>query len=398
MKTLHFDPFSGASGDMILGALVDVGLPIATLTSGLSHLKVEGFRLTSERVQRGTLSGTKVSVVIEKDAPELPGKPHAMLQIIEQSALPVPVKEGAARIIRLLADAEARVHGGTADEAHFHEVGRLDALVDIVGAAVGVHALGVDLVTCSAVATGKGDLVCSHGRLPVPSPATAALLRGVPTRETGAEGERTTPTGAAILLGLCARFGARPTGVYSAVGYGAGDRDDGPLPNLLRVFVGHDAPKTQSLAMVETNLDDISPEILGGLFDALFAVGALDVWMTPTHMKKGRLGFVVSVLCSLEKGPAVEAVLFRETSTLGLRSLVVERTALARRTVQVETGFGTVRVKVGLLPQGGEKPAPEYEDCAAVARSSGRPVREIYLAALRAYEPDAAPREEEHED
>jgi uncharacterized protein (TIGR00299 family) protein len=384
MKFAHFDPFAGAAGDMILGALVDAGLDLGVLSRELAKLGVGGFRLSAEKVQRGPLAGTRVLVEIGPDAPTLPPTPDGLAELILGSGLGKGVRRKAAEIVRILGRAEAAVHGVDPREVHFHEVGSLDALVDITGAAAAVELMGIGAVTSSPVTTGSGKLRCKHGTLPVPAPATAEILRGVPTRSVDSGAEMTTPTGAAVLRGLCSSFGPRPDGVCSAVGYGAGSREEGPVPNLLRVFVGTRSAPAPGIWQIEVNLDDITPELLGGLFPKLLEAGALDAWVMPATMKKNRPGFVVAALCTEETLPEVESTLLRETTTLGLRRHRTERTVLPRETMEVETGFGPVRVKVGILPDGTRKFSPEYDDCLRLSESTGQPLREVFEAAMRA--------------
>ncbi len=381
MKFAHFDPFSGVSGDMILGSLVDAGLNPADLEAELAKLKVKGFRLHASKVSRGPISATKLDVVIDPSAPELPEHPSEIEAIILGSGLRPAVREHAAKTVRILAEAEARVHGTAHGHVHFHEVGRLDALVDIAGAAAGLDLLGIESVTSSPVATGRGEVACSHGLLPVPAPATVEILKGIPTSETAENRELATPTGVAILKAHCSAFGRRPRGTFTDIGYGAGSRSDGRLPNVLRVFIGFENAAWETMFQLEVNLDDVTPQAIGALYETLFSKGAVDVWVTPAFMKKNRPGFVVSALCPLSAVRDVEHALFTETSTLGVRCFEADRTVLDREIIEVETKFGRIRIKVGRIPGGGSKYAPEYEDCLAAAKKHGVPLREVILEA-----------------
>ncbi len=381
MKFAHFDPFSGVSGDMILGCLLDAGLSRSSLCAELDKLGVGGFSIESRKVMRGPIAATKVDVLIDDSAEPLPPHPDGIIRIIAGSRLDDAVKDKASRTVSILAEAEASVHGTTVDRIHFHEVGSLDALIDIAGAAAGLRLLGVDSVSSSPVATGRGEVECSHGRLPVPAPATAEILRGVPTFEAHAFGELATPTGAAILKAHCSAFGQRPPGTFTAVGYGAGGREDGAMPNALRLFLGFGPASWDSMFQVEVNLDDVTPQTVGMLFDELFKAGSVDVWVTPVHMKKNRPGFVVSALCPASAVPHVEAVFFRETSTLGTRRFEARRTVLDRSIKTVATRFGPIRIKTGTLPDGNTKSAPEYEDCLEASRRCGVPLADVFREA-----------------
>jgi uncharacterized protein (TIGR00299 family) protein len=381
-RIAYFDCFSGVAGDMILGALVDAGLEIGALASGLQALDLEGYALKARRVSKAGLGATQVEVALEGDRAPFEN-PSALIDLIGASALPETVRERSIRVVERIRDAEAAVHAKPESEVHFHEIGLVDTAVDVVGAVLGLEMLGVERVRASAVAVGRGFLECRHGTLPVPPPASVEILKTVPTVQVDVEGEIATPTGCALLATLAEGFGIRPQMTYDRVGYGAGERDLGNRPNLLRVFLG-ETGADEALAdavMLETNLDDASPQLLGALFARLFEAGALDVWATPCTMKKNRPGIVLSVLCPGEIRSRAEDLLFAETTTLGVRMTGVRRSVLDRRMETVETPWGTVRVKVASLPGGRLKWSPEFEDCASRAREAGIPVREVLEAA-----------------
>jgi hypothetical protein len=385
MKIAYFDCFSGVAGDMILGALVDAGLPFEDLAGGLRALPVEGWSLRSRKVKKASLQGTKVDVVIEGHGHDR-GHGHGhgtgpmdLLGTVARSALPGEVKDRASDVIRKLAEAEAAVHGTTPDRVHFHELGGIDTIVDVCGAVLGLHLLKIEEVWASPVSIGRGFLDTAHGRLPSPPPASVEILKGVPTVEIAVEGEIATPTGCAVLATLAEGFGRQPAMVYDRVGYGAGDRDFPGFANLLRVLLGkrEGAAGGDRAVVLETNLDDLSPQVVGALYDRLFEAGALDVWTTAAGMKKGRPGIVLSVLAPPGRERAVESVLFAETTTLGVRRHEVDRSVLARETATVATRWGEVRVKVATLPEGTRRGAPEFEDCLALARKAGVPVQDV---------------------
>jgi len=374
---------------MLLGALVDAGADLEAVRRHLATLPVDGFALeVREEVRRG-LRCTRLEVRIEEGA----GHHHRGLAeveaILDAGDLPPGAAERAKAVFRRLAEAEARVHGETPETVHFHEVGAVDAIVDIAGAATALALLGADRLVCSPLPMGSGWVEAAHGRLPVPAPAVLELVRGLPTAECPEGGERTTPTGAAILTTLAERFGPMPAMTVQAVGYGAGSRRGAHLPNVLRVVVGEpagaDAAETDSLWLLETNLDDATPETLAAAAEALRQAGARDVWMTPAVMKKGRAGVVLACLAEDGTLEAVEAALFAETPAFGLRRVRVARSVLAREHVRVKTPYGQVRIKVGR--RGGQvvTASPEYEDCLAAARARGVAFREVFEAARAAW-------------
>jgi len=480
-KIAYFDPFSGASGDMILGALVDAGLPLATLERELDKLGVGGYTLSAEKVVRNTIGGTKVNVTLhnhthdhdhahsdehnhshdhahphehthshdhdhdhdhghdhshehththdhahehthdhqhdhDHDHGHDHGHDHAhphthdhthehdhaddhdhvhrglpdILHIIGHADLPEADKERASAVFQRLAEAEAHVHRCPVDEIHFHEVGAVDAIVDIVGAVVGLRLLGVERVVSGPLRTGSGFVDCAHGRLPLPAPATAKLLEGVPSVGTTIEGELTTPTGAALVSTLAEAFGPRPPMTVASVGCGAGTAEREALPNLLRCFIGEtidaeSSDEADQVVMLEANLDDLSPEIAGHVVERLFDAGVLDAFLTPIYMKKNRPAFLLTVLVEPVAAAATEELLLTETSTFGVRRTLASRRKLRRDWAEVETPHGTVHIKLGYLGDRLVHAAPEFEDCRAVANRKGLPLKQVYQAAFDAF-------------
>ncbi len=395
MKIAYFDPFSGASGDMILGALVDAGVSTRTLRGELRKLPLDGFSISARRVQRGSLAASKVTV---RAKPAGHGHHHHhphrrlpdILHIIDRAGLPDGDKARASAVFRRLAAAEAAVHGCGLDEIHFHEVGAVDAIVDIVGAVVGLRLLGVERVESGPLRTGTGFVDCAHGRLPLPAPATAALLEGVPSVGTEVEGELTTPTGAALLTTLAEAFGPRPPMAVEAVGYGAGDAERESPPNLLRLFVGEaveaePGDEADQVVVLEANLDDLSPEIAGHVVERLFDAGVRDAFLSPVQMKKCRPGFLLTVLVDPVAAAATEELILTETTSFGVRRTLATRRKLRREWAKVRTKHGTARIKLGYLGDRLVQAAPEYEDCRGIANRRGLPLKTVYEAALDAF-------------
>lgn len=381
MRVAYFDCFSGASGDMILGALVDAGLPLDDLRAALAGLPLRGYTLEAERVTRAGMAATRVRVH-RRETPQPRRTLGDILDLLNRSTLPPEDRERTRRVFIALADAEARVHGVAPDQIHFHEVGAVDAIVDVTGAVVGLRLLSVAEVYVSPLPLGGGTVRAEHGTLPVPAPATLALLAsaGAPLRPGADEPlmELVTPTGAALLTTL-GRF-ARPAMRLERIGVGAGGRDLPDRPNVLRLWLGEtearDAVRTMVLA--ETNIDDMPGELFGHAMERLFAAGAADVWFTPIQMKKDRPAVMLSVLCQPELEEAVVTTLLRQTSTLGVRVREVRRYEAPREQVQFPSSLGPAAVKVKRLP--GEPPhiAPEYEACRALAARTGLPLAEVY--------------------
>ncbi|MGD2111243.1 MAG: nickel pincer cofactor biosynthesis protein LarC [Phycisphaerae bacterium] len=386
MNVAYFDCFSGAGGDMIVASLIDAGADAQTLREGLSGLGVEGYALSIERINKQGFAATRFHVQLDRDC----SQPHRHLKdvvgVLERSTLSASVQRRAVSVFTRLAEAEAKVHGTTVEQVHFHEVGAVDALLDVVGAVLGLELLGVERVVCSAVPTGSGTVVCEHGVIPVPAPATAELLRGVPLASTEETGELLTPTAAAVLTTLAVEFGPLPAMTVRSVGHGAGTRDGKRVANVLRVMVGEcaDDADTDSISVVEANLDDATPEVTGHCMERLFAAGALDVYAVPIQMKKSRPGVVLTALCEHARAAELEAIIFAETPTFGVRRHSVTRAKMRRRHETVSTRFGEIRMKVG--ERGGVVTAsPEYEDCQSAAKKHGAALRDVMAAANAAW-------------
>ncbi len=368
---------------MIVASLIDAGADLAVLRDGLAGLGLAGHALSIERVCKQGFAAIRFDVALNT----VEKQPHRHLKhvtdILERSKVPDRVRDRSVRIFTRLAEAEARVHGTTVDKVHFHEVGAVDAILDVVGATWALELLNVERVLCSPIPVGSGTISCSHGVMPVPAPATAELLKGVPIATCDETGELTTPTGAAILTTLSEGFGSTPAMTIESIGYGAGSREGQKRPNLLRVLVGElvvsgDA-EGDSVLLLETNLDDATPQIVAHCLDQVLAAGALDAWSMPIHMKKNRDGVTLSVLCRLSDRSEMERIIFAETPTLGVRRTMVERTILPRRYDTVETPFGRIRVKVGIR-DGTESATPEFEDCRSAAVEHGAALREVLTA------------------
>jgi hypothetical protein len=395
MRTLYFDCFAGISGDMTLGALVAAGVDARELKERLALLDVPGYEIEFETVDRSGISATRAVVRLTKEE-----KHHRHLKDIEKiiggSRLGDSVKERALKIFGRLAEAEARVHNVPVERIHFHEVGAVDAIVDVVGACIGFELLGVERFVSSALHVGSGTVEMAHGRFPVPPPAVAELLRDVPIYSTDIKGELVTPTGAAIVATVCEDFGAMPLMRVGATGYGAGTREYKNFPNVLRVLVGEAEGEAaarpgegteadEELLMLETNVDDVSPQVLGHLLELALARGALDCYFTPVQMKKNRPGVLVSILCRASEREVLTGLLFEETPTLGVRTHAVRRRALEREAVTVETEFGTIAVKVARRAGRVLGATPEFEECRAAALAHGVPLRDVQEAARAAF-------------
>lgn len=394
MKIAYFDCPSGISGDMTLGALVDAGVDLAAIQAGVDSLGLPGVRFTAAEVKRTGFRATKVTVEHE------PEKAHRHLHhIVEKidasSVLTAPQKDLARRIFTRLGEAEAKVHGTTLRKVHFHEVGAVDSIADIVGSAIGLTLLGVDRIVCSPIPPGSGFITIEHGRVSVPAPATAELLKGIPLAPSPVAAELTTPTGAAIVATVADEFGALPAMTMERIGLGAGDKDFAEQANLLRLIVG---TADESLAsdqawVLETNLDDVSGEVIGHTTTLLLEAGALDVYTTPIQMKKNRPGVILSALSPTTLVPKLEKIIFRETKTLGVRRWLVSRHKLERRPHAVETTWGRIEGKLATLADGSTSFSPEFESCRRIAQQRNAPLQDVYDAALQAYRSagDAAP-------
>ncbi len=399
MKIAYFDCFSGISGDMILGALLDAGLALEDLNREIAKLGVKNVSIERESTARHAIAATRAKVCMAgaplADAEhhlDLSGEPthdhpHAHLKDITSriadSRLDVVVKERSIRVFERLCAAEAEVHNAAPAEVGLHEVGALDALIDVVGAVAGLQLLEVEEVCASPLRFGTGFVRCAHGRYPVPVPGVLALCRDVPTEQTDIRAELVTPTGAAIITTLAHSFGPQPPFCQQAVGYGAGRRDLEAIPNLLRLRLGERVPASERVLLIEANIDDMNPEVYGYLFDRLLEQGASDVYATPVLMKKGRPGNVLSVLAPAGRLDELAAIVLQETTTIGLRYYGVERRVLERQIRAVATPYGEVNVKFSYL-DGRRRAAPEYEDCARLAQKHQVPLLAVYEAARAA--------------
>ncbi|CAN5504524.1 nickel pincer cofactor biosynthesis protein LarC [soil metagenome] len=384
VRTAHFDCVSGISGDMTLAALIDIGVDAEAIRSGIGSLGLP-IELSIEKVKKGGFASTYVQV----EAPE--EHTHRFLpeivEILGRGSLSSAQRDLALRIFHRLAEAEAAAHGMPIEKVHFHEVGALDSIADIAGAAIGMDLLGVEHFTSRPVPTGHGMVKCAHGLMPIPTPATAVLLKGVPLGTSNIKAELTTPTGAAILTTLVQEWTDEPAMTIEKIGHGAGRREFDDQPNLLRLFVGTRQASSQqeTVWVLETNLDDVPGEFIGYASERLLAAGALDVFSTPLFMKKNRPGTLLTVLCKEARMSELEEILFRETMTLGIRKTRAARSVLPRREETVSTGWGAIRGKLAWFRQEAAVFSPEFEDCARIAREHRVPLREVQEAAQKAY-------------
>ena len=388
-RVVYFDCASGASGDMLLGAVVDLGLPVEELRAELARLPLSGYTLETSRVSRSGLAATKLDVVT--GAPETKHRHlRHIVEILDGSTLAADVKQKATSLFQRLAEAEAAVHGTSPEKVHFHEVGAVDSIVDIVGGVIALRWLGASRFVSSPLNVGTGTVTMSHGTFPVPPPATAKLVAGVPVYGAG-EGELLTPTGALLVTSHATEYGPLPPLRIDKTGHGAGSRDTKGRPNVLRLVVGEDAQASGSerVLVLETEVDDTAPQLLGPLLDGLIKAGALDAYFTPVQMKKGRPDVLVTVIAPPDKRETIEKLLFRETTTLGVRRQEWERTALERETATVDTAYGSVRVKIGRRAGVVYNAWPEFEDCQRLAAEKGVAVKEVLAAALSAWRSQA---------
>jgi uncharacterized protein (TIGR00299 family) protein len=385
---LHFDCFSGISGDMTLGALIDVGAPFNDLVKGLGRLGVRGFNLRKRRVQRGAIWATKVDVHITPDH-RRPWTLNRIRAVLSSSRLSPKIRQQSLAVFERLAEAEGKAHHVPLAHVHFHEVGVLDSFVDIVGGLICCDLLEVSTVTASAINVGSGTISSAHGLLPAPGPAVAMLARQVPIYSAGPSRELTTPTGLALLRTLTTRFGPMPLIRPMAVGYGAGDADPHDWPNVLRVFLSRadvSAGRARdTVVQIETNLDDVNPQTYEHIMERLFGVGALDVTLAPVIMKRGRPAIVLTCLVPPDNVDPILNVLFEETTALGVRVQELTRHILPRRFVSVKIRGGTVRIKIAAVDATSSKAAPEYVDCKRIAERTGRPVKAVLEEAALAY-------------
>jgi uncharacterized protein (TIGR00299 family) protein len=386
----YFDCFSGIAGDMVIGALIDAGLDIKFLAKELKKLKIKGYDITKTKVRRGGLVGTKFNVVV-KNAPG--GHSHRslgeILDLIDNSSLNNRVKETAKSIFNNIGEVEAKIHGSSDKKGLvLHELGDVDSIVDIVGTAIALDKLGIDQVYSSSIHFGRTLVNTRHGVLPTPSPAALELLKGVPSKISNVDAELVTPTGAGILKTLVKSFGEMPQMKVSRVGHGAGTKELKELPNVLRVMIGqaHAAFKKDKVFVIETNIDDMNPQHFEYLFEKLFKEGALDAYTTSIQMKKTRPAFKLTVLSDPAIFDKMCSIIFKETSSIGIRFHEQNRYKLDREIVKVDTGYGKVRVKLSRAPEDVMTVSPEYEDCARIARTKKVPIKKVYDAAKRAVE------------
>ncbi len=387
MKTLYFDCACGASGDMIVGALLDLGVSFEGLREALRSLGVSGFDVQAEKVNKKGIMATQFRVHVHEHE-----HPHRhlkhVLAIIESGDLPDAVRAAASETFRRIAECEAAIHGTTVEKIHFHEVGAVDSIVDIIGAHWALDHLGVERIVSSPLNVGSGTVHAAHGVLPVPAPATAALLRGAPSYGSGVDAELVTPTGAALIAQSAHAYGPQPLMSVSAVGYGSGMRDLPDRANVLRVILGEAAATLQGgekVAVVEFNVDDMNPELFPPLVADLLGAGARDAFVTPMLGKKGRPGFVVTAICDEGKAPGLLPAIFGGSSTLGVRVRVEERVCLQREWKTARTPWGGVRIKLGRFEGHVTCASPEFEDCRRVADEKGVAVAAVYEAARAAY-------------
>ena len=383
-RIAYLDCASGISGDMTLGALVDAGVDLAAMQQGIDSLGLPSCRLVAEEVKKAGFRALQVTV--EHEPEHAHRHLHHIVDMIDGSSISENAKQLAKQIFQVIGEAEAKVHGTTIQKVHFHEVGAVDSIADVVGAAIGFDILDVDRVAASPIPTGHGFIEIAHGRTSLPAPATAEILAGVPLAECEIEGELTTPTGAAIVKSLCTEFGPLPAMSIDCIGYGSGQRDYETHPNLLRLIVGEatTAVASDTVWLLETNLDDTTGEVIGHTIDRLFAAGALDVYTTAIGMKKNRPGVMLSVLAPNTKTEDLEQILFRETTTLGIRRTRIARHTLARSEHTVETSLGPVVGKLIKVP-GGDRFSPEYESARQLAEQHNLAIRDAYALAEEAF-------------
>lgn len=376
MKIAYFNCFSGISGDMVLGALVDAGVSLQLFEQIIDDLNLPNCKITSKKVKRKSIMATKVDVILPSEKKKSPAE---TLTLIDSLNLPSHLKEKSKEIFLTMAKAEAKIHQKSLESLHLHELGSLDTLIDIVGAIVGLDAMGVKKVYASKVNLGRGIVRTAHGDLPVPAPATAELLKKVPIYSSQIEAELTTPTGAAILKGLSIGYGSIPCMELEKIGYGAGEKDLSS-PNVLRILVGEVEAFFQEdwVAVLETNIDDMNPQFYDYVIDSFFKKGALDVFLTPTQMKKNRPGVVLTVICEEKKEEEILKTIFLETTTLGVRISHTRRKKIKREIRSFQSSLGKVKIKVGILKEKIINLTPEYDDCKKIATEKNLPLREVY--------------------
>ena len=396
MKIAYLDVFIGISGDMMLGALIDAGADVYQLREQLEGLPISNWQLSAEKISKGGIQATKATVSLHEHQEH--SHPHRryveLAEMIQTSELPTEVIEQSLAVLRTVAEAEATVHGVPVDEIHFHELGGVDTLIDIVGSVIGFRLLGVDTIYCSPLPISHGYVDTAHGRLPVPPPAVTELLKGVPTFPVDVDGETVTPTGAALAASLSQRVGAFPPMVVESIGYGAGTKDFPGRPNVLRLWIGHVAGDGLStdeeqfvvdeVVTIEANMDDMNPELQPALVEKILSEGALDAWLTPIQMKKGRPAVKLAALTAPENAEVITEIILRESTSFGVRLTSGQRRCLLRETITVATAYGDLPVKVGRIGSEVVTVAPEYEDCRRAAQEYNVPLKVIYAAASAA--------------
>ncbi len=383
MRAVYFDCSSGISGDMVLAALLDLGWPVKELKGELNKLNLSNYHIEAEKVAKQGIAATQIKIRIKEEKEERTLKD--ILSILDKSKLKEEIKERSRAIFVRLASVEAKIHTKSVQEVHFHELGGLDTIIDVVGVVSGMKCLGIDKVYSSPLPLGKGFLKCSHGTLPVPAPATLELLKGIPVYGSNIEAELITPTGAVIISTLAENFGQMPPMKIDNIGYGAGQRDL-PIPNLLRVSVGvlRNVYEEDVVSLIETNIDDMNPEFYDYITDRLFHQGALDVFLTPIQMKRTRPATMLSVITNEEKTERMLEVIFDETTSLGVRISKVKRRKLNRESRNVLTKYGKVEVKIGKLDGIVKNVSPGYEECRKIATHLNIPLKEVYQEAKQA--------------
>ena len=411
-RVLYFDCFSGIAGDMVLGALLDAGLPFEELKAALGSLAIDGYEIAAERVLRAGVSATKFRVieqhstgagqhstgaaqhpagVTQHAAGATHSHPHRHLKsiynLIDRSGLSADGRARAKELFQRLGEAEAAIHQMPIEKVHLHEVGALDSIIDIVGAVFALEWVGADRIVCSALNVGGGTVQSAHGLFPVPAPATLKLLRDTPVYSGKVQKELVTPTGALIATSYASAFGPMPQMTVETIGYGAGDRDEPGTPNVLRVVIGRaaDRPEGDRVVVIECEIDDMNPQIFGVVMDQLYAAGALEVFYVPVQMKKNRPGTLLTVIAAPEKRPALADIIFRETTTIGLRHYEVDRECLRREIVSIDTPLGAIRFKVAWRDGRVVNAVPEFEDCARIAAAGNLSVKEVQAIAVQAY-------------
>lgn len=378
MEVAYFDCFSGISGDMVMGSLIDAGLDFKKVQKELALLNLKEYSLRVKRVQRGSLTGTKFDVIIHKNAKSRDY--NEVIKLIKNSGLDKKIKEKSLKIFQRLAVSEAKLHNMPVEKVHFHELSSIDTIVDIVGSVIALDVLGIEKIYSSSLPLGQGMVKTMHGIFPIPAPATADLLRDVPVRPGYGTSELVTPTGAAIISEMTDGFGRCPDLKIKNIGYGAGGRDFPDRPNLLRVIIGESAEGGEEdiITVIETNIDDMNPQILGYVMEKLFSKGALDVFFTPIYAKKNRPGILLTVLSETSKADSLIKIIFEETTSMGVRMSDTRRKKLKREIKEVKTKYGKIRVKCGYLNGKIIKAQPEYEDCKKIAREKNIPLIKIF--------------------